>query len=106
MVHSIISNEAIKQVFIGIPSGHKHLRILMQVGEKWLVFPEAVLANLVRGYIEIVTHPQRRIVHLVQKTLEEQKENFAAFQLIEHNKPEENLQQEFDQIWKNLTDKT
>jgi len=54
----IIRNEDIKQLIVETPEGHKHLSIgmVLQDGRK-LIFQEATVANLVRAYIAVKTHP-------------------------------------------------
>ena len=48
-------------------------------------YEEATLANLVRAYVEIKTHPQRESVRLVGRELAEgeRKKGFAEWQLLE-----------------------
>lgn len=60
----IVSNGEVRQAVIGTPADHKHLRLLLQIGEDWWIFPEAILANLTRAFIIGKTHPQRQVIHL------------------------------------------
>jgi hypothetical protein len=79
-----ISNEDIKEVLLEIPEGHRHLRtrILLQDGTK-LVFQEATVANIVRAFISVKTHPEMTCVKLKGIPLKERKPGFAEWQLIE-----------------------
>ncbi len=79
-----IHNEDIKEVTAEIPQGHKHLRItiVLQDGTE-LVFQEAAIANLVRAYITVKTHPVKRKVILKGKSLSERKDGYAEWQLVE-----------------------
>jgi hypothetical protein len=67
-----------------IPEGHKHLRtmIVLQDGTE-MVFQEATIANLVRAYIAVKTHPATKKVVLKGKRLTERKEGYAEWQLVE-----------------------
>lgn len=80
----IIHNEDIKELIAEIPEGHRHLRItiVLQDGTE-MVFQEAAVANLVRAYITVKTHPAKKRVVLKGKRLDERKENFAEWQLVE-----------------------
>lgn len=80
----IIHNEDIKEITVEIPDGHRHLRtkIVLQNGTE-LTFQEAAIANLVRAYITVKTHPLKERVTLKGKQLSEGKEGYAEWQLIE-----------------------
>ncbi|MEW6002517.1 MAG: hypothetical protein AB1638_07735 [Nitrospirota bacterium] len=80
----LIHNEDIKELTAEIPEGHKHLRttIVLQDSTE-LVFQEATIANLVRAYIMVKTHPVKRKVTLKGKKLAERKEGYAEWQLVE-----------------------
>lgn len=80
----IIRNEDIKELVAEIHEGHKHLRttIVLQDGTE-LTFQEAAIANLVRAYITVKTHPQKKKVKLKGKQLSERKEDYAEWQLVE-----------------------
>ncbi len=82
----VLANADIKQIEVAPPPGHQHLRttITLQDGRK-IVLQEATIANLVRAYVAIKTHPQRQAVRLGGKelALEERKEGFAGWQLLE-----------------------
>lgn len=80
----IIKNEDIKELITEIPEGHKHLRttIVLQDGTE-IVFQEAAVANLVRAYITLKTHPTKKKVVLKGKRLVERKDGYAEWQLVE-----------------------
>jgi hypothetical protein len=80
----ILRNEDIKEVVAEIPEGHKHIRtrIILQDGAE-IILQEATVANIVRAYINIKTHPERQKVILKGKKLKERKEGYAEWQLIE-----------------------
>jgi hypothetical protein len=80
----ILRNEDIREVIAEIPEGHRHLRttIVLQDGSE-ITFQEATIANIVRAYINIKTHPQRQRVVLRGRMLEDKKDGYAEWQLIE-----------------------
>jgi len=80
----IVRNEDIKEIIAEIPEGHKHLRttIIFKDGSE-LTFQEAAIANLVRAYIAVKTHPSVTRVRLKGRNLSERKEGYAEWQLLE-----------------------
>ncbi len=80
----VIANEEIKELIAEIPEGHKHLRttILLHDGREF-TFQEATIANLVRAYITVKTHPAMTGVRLAGKKLGERKDGYAEWQLLE-----------------------
>ncbi len=88
----IVKNEDVKEVVSEIPEGHAHLRttIILQDGTEF-VFQEATIANLVRAYISVKTHPTLRKVQLKCKKVSEanRKKNFAEWQLLEEEPADE-----------------
>ncbi len=80
----IIRNEEIKELIAEIPEGHKHLRttIILEDGTEF-TFQEATIANLVRAYITVKTHPVTDRVRLKGGRLSERKEGYAEWQLLE-----------------------
>ncbi len=80
----IIRNEDVKELRVEIPEGHAHIRatIFLQDGTE-LTLQEATIANLVRAYINIKTHPTAAGFRLTGRKLGERKEGFAEWQLVE-----------------------
>ncbi len=81
-----IRNEDVKEVLLEVPEGHKHLRIRLTLRDgETLVFHEATIANISRGYTSIKTHPTLKQVRLVGRWVagDERKEGYAEWQLIE-----------------------
>lgn len=80
----VLTNEDIREIIIGVPEGHKHIRttIILNDGTE-LTFQEATIANLVRAYVTVKTHPEIDKVVLKGKRLSRRKEGFAEWQLIE-----------------------
>ncbi len=80
----IIRNEDVRELVVEIPEGHKHLRATMifQDGTEW-VLQEATIANLVRAYITVRTHPAIAKVRLEGQRLDQAKEGYAGWQLLE-----------------------
>ncbi|MGC8778674.1 MAG: hypothetical protein ACP5Q4_08345 [Candidatus Caldatribacteriaceae bacterium] len=84
MPERVIRNEDVEELVVEIPENHKHLRasVILTDGTR-LIFQEATIANLVRAYIVIKTHPTHtRIVLTGQKVLV-RKEGYAEWQLLE-----------------------
>ncbi len=83
----LIRNEDIQSIIAEIPAGHKHLRttLVLRDGTE-LVFQEAAIANLVRAYIGVKTHPVATKVALRGVRVEERKAGYAEWQLIEDEK--------------------
>jgi hypothetical protein len=80
----IIHNEDIRELIAEVPEGHRHIRttILFQDGTEWIL-QEATIANLVRAYITVKTHPTMTRVRLVGQRLVRAKEGYAEWQLLE-----------------------
>jgi hypothetical protein len=80
----ILRNEDINELIAELPEGHRHLRttIILQDGTE-MVFQEATVANLVRAYITLKTHPSKKKVVLKGKKIEERKDGYAEWQLVE-----------------------
>jgi hypothetical protein len=80
----IVKNEDVKELIAEIPEGHKHLRatIVFQDGRE-MTFHEATIANLVRAYISVKTHPKTVKVVLKGTMLEKRKGGYAEWQLLE-----------------------
>jgi hypothetical protein len=80
----IIANEEVKGLIAEIPEGHKHLKTTIALHDgRSFTFQEATIANLVRAYITIKTHPQRAKVRLSGRKLDDRKEGYAEWQLVE-----------------------
>lgn len=76
-------NEDVKGLISEIPEGHRHIRttIIFTDGTE-ITLQEATVANLVRAYITVKTHPAATKVALKGERLEEKKEGYAAWQLV------------------------
>jgi hypothetical protein len=82
----IIANEEVTELVAEVPDGHKHLRTTITLHDgRSFTFQEATIANLVRAYVAIKTHPQRTAVRLSGRRLEERKEGYAEWQLVEED---------------------
>lgn len=80
----IIRNEDIKEAVMEVPEGHEHLRTTIKLRDGTeLVFQEAAVANLVRAYITVKTHPSIGRVRLEGIRPERKKEGYAEWQLLE-----------------------
>ncbi len=80
----IIANEEVKEVSVEIPEGHRHLRTTIALHDgRSFTFQEAAVANLVRAYITVKTHPQKQSVRLSGRKLAVRKDGYAEWQLVE-----------------------
>jgi hypothetical protein len=79
-----IRNEDVKELIAEIPDGHRHLRttIMLNDGTE-MTFQEATIANLVRAYIFVKTHPTKSRISLKAKKLDARKDGYAEWQLME-----------------------
>ena len=80
----IIANEEVQELIAEIPEGHRHLRTTITLHDgRSFTFQEATIANLVRAYISIKTHPKRTLVRLLGRKLPFRKDGYAEWQLVE-----------------------
>ncbi len=82
----IIRNGDVERVLVGVPKGHKHLRTCIKLKNgTTLVFQEATIANLLRAYVTLKTHPSILAQELEMKIIKmaQRKEGYATHQLIE-----------------------
>jgi hypothetical protein len=79
-----ITNEDIKEVLVEVPEGHRHVRtrISLQDGTEF-IFQEAAVANIVRAFITVKTHPEKTSVRLKGRRSEKRRTGYAEWQLIE-----------------------
>jgi len=80
----ILRNEDIREIILEVPEGHRHLRttIYLKDGEE-IVLQEATVANIVRAFVSIKTHPLKKKIVLKGRKVDERKEGFAEWQIIE-----------------------
>jgi hypothetical protein len=77
-------NEDIREIIAEIPEGHMHLRTTIRLRDGTeFVFQEATMANLVRAFVTVKTHPVLRLVRLEGRALETVKDGYANWQLLE-----------------------
>ncbi len=81
----IIRNEDVKFLAAFIPLGHKHVRVLINLGNEILIFQQAFIDALIRAYTSVALHPYKKCQALTLRKLsnKERKEGFAEYQLIE-----------------------
>ncbi|NIR87597.1 hypothetical protein GWO13_08600 [Candidatus Bathyarchaeota archaeon] len=99
----VIRNEDVSRVLVGVPEGHKHLRICLELKNAYtLIFQEATVANILRAYTTIKTHPNVRARELKIKTLttEQPKKGYATHQLLETPKRDEEVEKELSELLK------
>jgi hypothetical protein len=102
MKTKVLRNQNICRVIIGVPQGHQHIRTIIETKHERLMFQEATIANIVRAYIILKTHPTQLGVELLLKEITG-KEGFTRFQLLESRKPSTEIQTEMAQLITNNT---
>lgn len=99
LIIRIIHNEEVEALTMAIPEGHKHLRAaIATVGGDTIVLPEAVIAALVRGYVQIKTHPTLKALRMTTQFVENRKQDFATQQLLEVEARAELIQESMAKI--------
>jgi len=95
----LIRNEDISTALLGVPEGHRHLRLALTTRDgKTLVLQEATVAAIVRAYTGIKTHPVRRAVKMVSMPVAERKKGYAEHQLVEEDVPDSVVVAEITEI--------
>ena len=96
----IIRNEDVNKVLVGVPEGHKHLRISMKLKNGLvLIFQEAPIANILRAYATVKTHPNIRAQELEMKMLTNlRKDGYAVHQLLETPRKNEDVESELKEL--------
>jgi hypothetical protein len=80
----IIPNEEVSEIIAEIPEGHTHVRVRLILRDgQCLTLQEATVANLVRAFISVKTHPLLSKVHLKGRHLPCKKQGYADWQLLE-----------------------
>jgi hypothetical protein len=96
MKNIIFRNKDIRRGLMGTPRSHKHIRTIIELenGTRF-VFQEATIANIVRAYVTLKTHPVKRGIELVQEEkIECEKRGYASSQLLESEKNSEDIIEE------------
>ncbi len=99
----VIRNCDVEGVVYAVPKGHKHYRLVVILRDgRILVFSEAFVANIVRAYVTVHTHPVKRAIELKRFVLTEgeKKDGYAKCQLleIEKEKKEEEIREKVRSI--------
>lgn len=80
----LFHNDDVTELRVEIPEGHAHLRTTITLRDgRSFVFQEATVANLVRAYISVKTHPTKRKVVLKGGKCFDRKVDYAEWQLVE-----------------------
>jgi hypothetical protein len=97
----IIRNEDIEKVLIGVPKGHKHLRVCMKLkNNSAIIFQEATIAKILRAYVTVRTHPKMKAQELKMHVLGEtsQKRGHALHQLLEISRTQGEIEEELTEF--------
>ena len=100
MPAKLYPNSCVKRIVAGVPSGHLHMRLAIELCDQTIVLHEAAVAAIVRAYASIALHPQRRAIELRVRKLEknERKPLFAEYQLLESESPKHAALHELEKI--------
>ena len=80
----VVPNEEVEEVTIEVPEGHRHLRTTLRFSDGTrLALQEATVANIVRGYVTVKTHPTATRVRLAKRRVDNPKTGYAEWQLVE-----------------------
>jgi len=80
----MVRNEDVKEVTLEVPENHHHIRTTLVLADgTTLVFQEATIANLVRAYITLKTHPTIDRLTLMGQRVVHPKNGYAEWQLLE-----------------------
>jgi len=96
-----IRNEDVNRILVGVPEGHKHLRLSMKLRNGLvLIFQEATIANILRVYTTVKTHPSIRAQELEMRTLtaDLRKDGYAVHQLLETPRKNEEVERELKEL--------
>lgn len=94
-----LRNADVARIIAGIPRGHYHLRLVIEARDGTrIVLHEATVAAIVRAYANIVMHPTRRALELVQACPETRKPGYARHQLVESPRGEEEVLDELEEV--------
>ena len=97
----LIRNEDVNKILVGVPEGHKHLRIYMKLKNGLvLIFQETTIANILRVYTTVKTHPSVRAQELEMETLtaDLRKDGYAVHQLLETPRKNEDVERELKEL--------
>jgi len=96
-------NNEVKRVVAFIPSGHTHVRLILELKDQIIILNEATLAAITRAYLSVLLHPLRRAVEMKLVSVPERKAFYAEYQLLETERGEEEVLAEAEEIWRSAT---
>jgi hypothetical protein len=80
----VLRNEDVARIVAEIPEGHRHLRTTLTLADGSSIrFQEATVAAIVRAYVAVKTDPRRRAVELEGRKVNDRKDGYAEWQLLE-----------------------
>jgi len=96
----IYKNQDVKRIIAFIPPSHRHVRLYIEFTDQKIVIQQATIDAIIRAYISVALHPQRKAIELIRRRLSrnERKEGFAEYQLVETLKKEEGIMCELDKL--------
>lgn len=87
-IEKILRNEDVTQLVVEVPAGHRHLRTTLRLADgSSITLQEATVAAMLRAYISVKTDPVKERVALSGRHVDERKEGYAVWQLMEEPLP-------------------
>lgn len=79
-----LTNRDVEAVCAEIPAGHHHICTTIRLADgTGLVLQEATVAAITRAYLSVKTHPVRTRCELRGRLVENRKDGYAEWQLLE-----------------------
>lgn len=95
----VIKNRDVSRFLMAVPKGHKHIRAIIELKDgSLIVLHEATMENIARAVVEVELHPRREAILLKGVELEERKEGYGRYQLMEVELPDEAIKKEVTRL--------
>jgi uncharacterized protein YpmB len=94
----IYRNDEVYRVISYIPKGHRHIRVYIETSDSRIVLQEATVSAILRAFIGVKMHPKKLAIELRLESLDNVKEGYAKYQLIETGRPENNILSEMNNL--------
>jgi len=96
----LVRNQDVQRVLIGVPTGHKHYRMIVELRGRRIVFEEATISSITRAFVWVKNHPKVGAIELrsVMLTNDEKKVGYAEYQLLETSASESEVRREIDTL--------
>lgn len=104
----IINDSDVKRILFGAPTGERQPRTFIELEDEVLVFNDPTVANISRAFTWVWNHPTCRVMEMTHKqfTKEDVKKNYGLDQLIETNRPQDDIQKDIDTLYQTAMQKS